>query len=98
MAQRLAAKLRSSTDAANSVKGFLNGRLDPGNPPRIAGVTERSLRRQTMTQQFVLTSEQSAKVWRFAEILSKAEDVLGSTPQPRQLKFYECAASEFSKN
>ncbi|EMX8447924.1 DUF2384 domain-containing protein [Pseudomonas aeruginosa] len=45
---------------------------------RIIGMTDRTLRRRAKTQHTALTSEQSAKVWRFAEILAKAEDVLGS--------------------
>jgi putative toxin-antitoxin system antitoxin component (TIGR02293 family) len=41
-------------------------------------MTERTLRRRAKTPHMALASAQSAKVLRFAEILLKAEDVLGS--------------------
>ena len=45
---------------------------------RIIGMTERTLRRRAKTPHLALTAEQSSRVLRFAEVLSKAEEVLGS--------------------
>ncbi|HBM10875.1 toxin-antitoxin system antitoxin component [Pseudomonas sp. Choline-3u-10] len=45
---------------------------------KVIGMTERTLRHRAKAQRMALTSGQSSKVMRFAEILSKAEEVLGS--------------------
>ena len=42
------------------------------------GMSLRTLQRKTETPQKLLSPEQSTRVWEFAELLSLAEDILGS--------------------
>jgi putative toxin-antitoxin system antitoxin component (TIGR02293 family) len=52
--------------------------LDRGDLLKVAGVSFRTVQRLEATSNKLLSSEQSGRVWKFAEILAKAIDVFGT--------------------
>lgn len=50
---------------------------------KVIGMSERTLYRRVKNPE-PLTAEQSNRTWRFAEILTKAEDVLGDTEEAQR--------------
>jgi putative toxin-antitoxin system antitoxin component (TIGR02293 family) len=53
-------------------------RLDPAAVRKAVGLSVRTVQRRNQTPQKPLSPEQSGRAWKFAEVLAKATEVLGS--------------------
>jgi len=52
--------------------------LEPADVRQAVGLSVRTVQRRNQTPQKPLSTEQSGRAWKFAEVLAKATDVLGN--------------------